>query len=88
VILHGEPLKASSLNVVLEGNVEVFHFPPPVKFQTCTAGELMLPSSHAGSTMIKVPPESEMGKNPKKSLTQVYENGELKNGVRVSVRQI
>jgi hypothetical protein len=76
VILHGEPLKASSLNAVLEGNVEVFHFPPPTKFQTRAAGELMLPSSHAGPTMIKVPPESEMGKNHKKSLAQVYENGD------------
>jgi hypothetical protein len=61
VILHGEPLEAPSLNAVLEGNVEVFHFPPPAKFQTRVADELMLPSSRAGPTVIKVPPESEMG---------------------------
>jgi hypothetical protein len=32
VILHGEPLEAPSLNVVLDGDIEVFHFPPPVNF--------------------------------------------------------
>jgi hypothetical protein len=83
VILHGEPLEAASLNAILEGNIEVFHFPPPVKFQTCAADKLMLPPSHAGPTVIKVPVESEMGKNSKKSLAHVYKNGDLKNGVRV-----
>jgi hypothetical protein len=56
VILHGKPLEAPSLNTVLEGNVEIFHFPPPAKFQTRDAEELVLPSSHAGPTVIKVPP--------------------------------
>jgi hypothetical protein len=32
VILHGEPLEAPSLNAVLEGDIEVFHFPPSAKF--------------------------------------------------------
>jgi hypothetical protein len=32
VILHGEPLEVPSLNAVLEGDVEVLYFPPPVKF--------------------------------------------------------
>jgi hypothetical protein len=72
VIFHGKPLEASSLNVVLEGNVKVFHFSPPTKFQTCAADEEMLSSSHAGPTVIKVPPESKMGENSKKSLAQVY----------------
>ena len=83
MILHGEPLEAPSLNAVLEGNVKVFHFPPPTKFQTCAADELMLSSSHAGPTTVKIPPESKMGENSKKSLAQVYENGNLKNEVRV-----
>jgi hypothetical protein len=83
VILHGEPLEAPSLDAVLEGNVKVFHFPPPAKFKTCAADELMLSSSHAGPTVIKVPLESKVGEDSKKSLAQVYENGNLKNGVRV-----
>jgi hypothetical protein len=29
MILHNEPLKTSSLNVVLEEDIEIFHFPPP-----------------------------------------------------------
>jgi hypothetical protein len=32
MILHDEPLKTPSLNAVLEGDIEIFHFPPPVKF--------------------------------------------------------
>jgi hypothetical protein len=83
VILHGEPLEAPSLKAVLEANVKVFHFPPPAKFQTCITDELMLSSSQAGPTVVKIPPESKMGENSKKSLAQVYENGNLKNGVRV-----
>jgi hypothetical protein len=43
----------------------------------------MLPSSHPGPIVIEVPLESEMGENSKKSLAQMYENGNLKNGVRV-----
>jgi hypothetical protein len=43
----------------------------------------MLPSSHPGPTVIEVPPEFEMRKNSKKSLAQMYENGKLKNRVRV-----
>jgi hypothetical protein len=31
MILHDEPLKMSSLNVVLEGDIEIFHLPPPAK---------------------------------------------------------
>jgi hypothetical protein len=33
--------------------------------------------------VIELPPESEMGENSKKSLAQMYENGNLKNRVRV-----
>jgi hypothetical protein len=67
MILHSEPHEAPSLNAVLEGNVEIFHFPPPAKFQTCAADELMMPCSHARPTVIKVPPKSEMGKIPRKA---------------------
>jgi hypothetical protein len=88
VILHGEPLEVSSLDVVLEGNAKIFHFPPPAKFQTSAANELMLPSSHARTTVVKVPPESKMGENSKIGLAQVYENGNLQNGVRIQVCKI
>ena len=83
MILHGEPLEAPSLDAVLEGDIEVFHFPPPTKLQTGTTNKLMLPSSHTGSTVVKVPPESKVGEDSKKGLAQVYKNGNLKNGVRV-----
>jgi hypothetical protein len=43
----------------------------------------MLPSSHSRLTVIEISPESEMGKNSKESLTQMYENGDFKNRVRV-----
>ena len=83
MVLHGKPLKAPSLNVVFQRNVEVLSLPASAKFQASTSNKLMLPSSHAGPTMIKVPPESEMGKNHKKSLAQVYENDNLENGVGI-----
>jgi hypothetical protein len=31
VVFHDEPLKTSSFNTVLERNIEVLHFPSPVK---------------------------------------------------------
>jgi hypothetical protein len=43
----------------------------------------MLPSSYPGPTVIEIPPESKMGENSKKSLAKMYENGNLKNRVRV-----
>jgi hypothetical protein len=61
VILHGKPLKASSFNAVLEGDIKVFDFPPPVKLQTGTTDKLMLSSGHTGSTMVKIPPKPKMG---------------------------
>jgi hypothetical protein len=68
MIFHDEPLKTPSFNAVLEGDIEILHFPPSVELQTCAANKLMLPSSHPRPTMIKVPPESKMGENSKKSL--------------------
>ena len=88
MVLHGEPLEAPSLNVVLEGDVKVLYFPPSAKLQTSTTDELMLSSSHTGPTVVKIPPESKMGENSKKSLAQVYENGNLHNGVRIQVCKI
>jgi hypothetical protein len=68
VILHGEPLKAPSLDVVLEGDIKVFYFPPPTKLQTGTTNKLMLSSGHIGPTVLKIPPESKVGKDSKKGL--------------------
>jgi hypothetical protein len=83
VILHGEPLEAPSLDAVLKGDVKVFHFPPSAKLQTGTTDELMLSSSHTGPTVVKIPLESKVGENSKKSLAQVYKNGNLKNGIGI-----
>jgi hypothetical protein len=83
VILHGEPLEVPSLDAVLEGDIKVFYFPPPVKLQTGTTDKLMLSSGHTGLTVVKIPPESKVGKDSKKGLTQVYENGNLENGVGI-----
>jgi hypothetical protein len=38
--------------------------------------------------VIKIFPKSEVGENPKKSLAQMYENGNLRNWIRVQMRQI
>ena len=83
MILHGEPLEVPSLDAVLEGDVKVFYFPPLAKLQTGTTNKLMLSSSHTRTTVVKVPPESKVGKNSKKGLAQVYENDILKNGVHI-----
>jgi hypothetical protein len=83
VILHGEPLEVPSFNVVLEGDVKVLYFPPPAKIQTGTTDKLMLFSGHTGPTMVKIPPEPKMGKNSKKGLAKVHENGNLKNRVGI-----
>jgi hypothetical protein len=38
--------------------------------------------------MIKVFPETEMGENPEKGLTQMHKNGNLQNGIRVQMGQV
>jgi hypothetical protein len=83
VILHGEPLEAPSLDAVLEGDIKVFYFPPPAKLQTGTTDKLMLSPGHTRPTVVKIPPEPKVGKDSKKSLAQVHENGNLKNGVGI-----
>jgi hypothetical protein len=88
VVLHNKPLKAPPLDAVLEGNVMILCFPPPAKLKTCAANKLVLSPSHPGSRMIKIFPETEVGDNPKKGLAQMYENGNLQNGIRVQMRQV
>jgi hypothetical protein len=83
VILHGEPLKAPSLDAVLERDIKVFHFPPLAKLQTGTTDKLMLSSSHTGPTVVKIPPKPKVGKDSKKGLAHEHENGNLKNEVRI-----
>jgi hypothetical protein len=83
LILHGEPLEAPSLDAVLEGDIKVFYFPPPVEHQTSTTDKLMLSSSHTRPKVVKIPLESKVGKDSKKGLAQVYENGNLENGVGI-----
>jgi hypothetical protein len=38
--------------------------------------------------MTKIFPETEVGENPEKGLAQMYENGNLQNGIRVQMRQV
>jgi hypothetical protein len=38
--------------------------------------------------VIKVLPETEMGENPEKGLTQMFKNGDLQNGIRVQMCQV
>jgi hypothetical protein len=38
--------------------------------------------------VIEILPETEVGENPEKGLTQVNENGDLHNGIKVQMRQI
>jgi hypothetical protein len=68
VILHGKQLKVPSFNVVLEGDIKVFHFPPPVKLQTGTTDKLMLSFSHTGSRVVQIPLEHKVGKDSKKGI--------------------
>jgi hypothetical protein len=77
VVCHDEPLKAPSFDTVLRGNIKILHFPSPTKLQTCAANKLVLSPSHPGPVVIKILSKSEMGENPKKSLAQMYKNGNL-----------
>jgi hypothetical protein len=79
VVFHDEPLKAPSFDTVLERNIEILYFPSPTKLQTCASNKLVLSPSHLGPTVIKIFPKSKVGENPKKSLAQTYENGNLQN---------
>ena len=79
MVFHDEPLKAPSFDIVLERNIEILHFPSLAKLQACVANKLVLFPSHPGPIVIKILPKSEVGENPKKSLAQMYENGNLEN---------
>jgi hypothetical protein len=48
----------------------------------------VLSPSHLGLIVIKVLPETEMGENPEKGLTQMFKNGDLQNGIRVQMCQV
>jgi hypothetical protein len=81
VVLHGKPLKAPSLNTVLQRDIKIFNFPAPTKFQAGTTNKLMLSSSHPGPTVVEVLPKPELRKNSKKSFTEVNKHGKLKNRI-------
>jgi hypothetical protein len=71
MIFHSKPLKAPSLNVVFQSNVEVLSLPASAKFQASTSNKLMLPSSHPGPTMVKVFPKPKVWKNSKESFAKM-----------------
>jgi hypothetical protein len=48
----------------------------------------VLSPSHPGPTVIEVFPETKIGKNPEKGLTQMYKNGNLQDGIRVQMSQV
>jgi hypothetical protein len=88
VVFHNEPLETPPLNDVLKGNVEILCFSPMAKLQACTTNELVLSHNHPGPTMIQVFPETEMGENPQKGLTQMNKNGNLQDEIRVQMSQV
>jgi hypothetical protein len=83
VVLHGKPLKAPSLNIVLQKDIKIFNFPTPTKFQASTTNKLMLSFSHPGPTVVEVLPKPEMRKNSKESFAEVNKHNNLKNRIRV-----
>jgi hypothetical protein len=66
MIFHSKPLKASSLNTVFQGNVEILSFPASTKFQASTSNKLMLPSSNPKPTMVKVLPKPKVWNSKEK----------------------
>jgi hypothetical protein len=83
VFLHGKPLKAPSLDTVLQRDIEIFILPSTAKLQASTANKLMLSFSHPGSTVVEILPKPEMRKNSKESFIEVNKNGNLKNRIGV-----
>jgi hypothetical protein len=83
VVLHGKPLKAPSLNTVLQRDIKIFNFPAPTKFQTSIANKLMLSSSHPGPAVVEVLPKPKMRKNSKESFAEVNKHDNLKNRIGV-----
>jgi hypothetical protein len=88
VVLHGKPLKAPSLDTVLQRDIEIFNLPASVKLQASTANKLMLSSSHLGLAVVEILPKPEMRKNSKESFAEVNKDGNLKNKIGVQVGKI
>jgi hypothetical protein len=83
VVLHGKPLKAPSLNTVLQRDIKIFDLPASAKFQASTTSKLMLSSSHPGPTVVEIPPKPKMRKNSKESFIEVNKHNNFKNRIRV-----
>jgi hypothetical protein len=67
VVLHGKPLEALSLNVVIQRDIGILNLPTLAKFHASTTNKVMLSSSHPGPTVIEVLPKPKMRKNSKES---------------------
>jgi hypothetical protein len=83
VVLHGKPLKAPSLDIVLQRDIEIFNLPASAKFQASITNKLMLSSSHPVATVVKILPKPKMRKNSKESFAEVNKNANLKNKIGV-----
>jgi hypothetical protein len=83
VVLHGKPLKAPSLDTVLQRDIKIFKLPASAKLQASTANKLMLSSSHPRPTVVEILPKPKMRKNSKESFAEVNKNNNLKNRIRV-----
>jgi hypothetical protein len=83
VVLHGKPLKAPSLNTIVQRDIKIFDFPAPMKLQAGTTNKLMLSSSHPGPIVVEVFPNPEMRKNSKESFTDVNKHDNLKKRIGV-----
>jgi hypothetical protein len=83
MVLHGKPLKAPSLNTILQRDIKILNFPASTKFHASTANKLMLSSSHPKPTVVEVLPKPKMRKNSKESLTKMNKHDNLKNRIGV-----
>jgi hypothetical protein len=83
VVLHGKPLKAPSLDIVLQRDIKIFKLPASAKLQASTANNLMLSSSHPRPIVVEILPKPKMRKNSKESFAEVNKNNNLKNRIRV-----
>jgi hypothetical protein len=66
MILHDEPFQAPSLDVVLEGDVEVISLPSAAHLQAHAPHQLVLPPGHPRPTVVQILPKAKVGQNPKK----------------------
>jgi hypothetical protein len=66
MILHDEPFQAPSLDVVLEGDVEVISLPSAAHLQARAPHQLVLPPGHPRPTAVQILPKAKVGQNSKK----------------------